>query len=49
MSAAIKDVIFHMALGLAMAGSAALTVIAAGGLAIVLVLAELVAMIGGAA
>lgn len=49
MSAAIKNVIFHMALGLAMAGSMLLAVIAAGGAAIVLVLADLVTMIGSAA
>ena len=49
MSTATTYVIFHMALGLATIGSILLGVIAAGGVAMVLVLAEIVAMIGGAA
>jgi len=49
MSATTKYVIFHMALGLATVVSILAAVIAAGGVAIVLALAEIVAMIGGAA
>jgi hypothetical protein len=49
MSTATKYAIFHMVLGLATIGSTLLALIAAGGVAMVLVLAEIVAMIGGAA
>ena len=48
MSAAMKYLIFRVTLGLSMAGPMLLTVLAAGVVAIVLALAGLVAMIGGA-